>query len=98
MQASIASIACFTAPMESETVQLVPIWQEDAHYIHYRCLLISTILDNVEQMLEDFNHDRQSEILDNLEIIRINLGQPKRIPTEKKILDSSRLHNDSKKH
>jgi hypothetical protein len=74
---ALTTLACLTAPIEKEVIQMTPLWEEDRHFIHYRCLVINAMLDNIESMIDEIDLPNKYQILDSVNIIRINMGVPK---------------------
>ena len=62
----------------ADTVQLVPLHEEDAHFIHYRSLMIDGSVHRIEDILNEsaIPEEVKEKILEEIKLIQFNLGYP----------------------
>lgn len=75
-------MTCMTGPNEDQIIQMPLLWEDDRHFIHYRCLVMNAAINRMEGILEMLDTSYQCELLDQLCLLKINLGQPTSMPTK----------------
>lgn len=60
--------------LSASTAQLMPLWEEDDHFAYYRILMMSSAVYRIEKILCDMESTEKYEILNELKVIKYNLG------------------------
>lgn len=82
MQATLTTLACFTTPMEEQTIQMPYLWEDDRHFIHYRCLVMNNAIANMEDIIKMLDSNHKCELLHQLTLLKVNMGEPVTWPTK----------------
>lgn len=72
----IAASLLFSLNLAAETLQMCPMWEEDAHFQRYRCLMIESAVSRIEEQLQDMDIQTKNKIQDEINVIKLNLGYP----------------------
>lgn len=72
----LAASLLFTLNLAAEPLQMCPLWEEDAHFQRYRCLMIESAVSRIEEQLQDMDTDTKQKIQDEINVIKLNLGYP----------------------
>jgi len=66
----------FSFGLFADTIQMRPLWEEDAHFQQYRCLMMESAVYRLEDISKTLEGEVKKQIDAELKVLKINLGFP----------------------